>query len=129
MDAGSTDHISPVRGTAVTSATPPDRRQSPRLPVFGADDVNVWADGAGGHARRRARLVDLGVGGAFLELEKGYPIGTCLSVRFQLVTLGEVNCRAIVRRDIDGTGVGVEFLNLAAPEQKRLSALFAKAKD
>ena len=61
-------------------------------------------------------------------LDDGYPTGTRLSVRFQLVRLGEINCRAIVRRDIEGKGIGIEFLDLEAPERERLSALFAKAK-
>ncbi len=104
-----------------------DRRKSPRIQVFGADDVDVWVDGVKGQERRSGRLVDLGAGGASLELDDDYPTGTCLSMRFQLVRLGEINCRAIVRRDIEGT-VGVEFLDLDAPEQERLSALFAKAK-
>ena len=114
--------------TAATPDKPSDRRQSPRMQVFGADDVDVWVDGAECQERRRGRLVDLGAGGASLELDVGYPAGTCLSVRFQLVRLGEINCRAIVRRDIEGKGVGVEFLDLETPEQERLSALFAKAK-
>ena len=117
---------------AKATAAPPDntsdRRQSPRVRVYGADDVDVWVDGAEDQERRSGRLVDLSAGGASLELDDGYPTGTCLSVRFQLVRLGEISCRAIVRRDIEGKGVGIEFLDLEAPEQERLSALFAKAK-
>ena len=108
-----------AKATAAPPDTPSDRRQSPRVRVFGADDVDVWVDGAEDQERRSGRLVDLSAGGASLALDHGYPTGTCLSVRFQLVRLGEISCRAIVRRDIEGKGVGIEFLDLEAPEQEQ----------
>ena len=115
-----------AEGAVAPPNTPSDRRQSPRLEVFGADDVDVWVDGAEGQERRTGRLVDLAAGGACLALDDEYAAGTCLSVRFQLVRLGEINCRAIVRRDIEGNGVGVEFLDLEAPERERLAELFTR---
>ena len=128
LEAPEQERLSALFTKAAPPDRPSDRRQSPRMQVFDADDVDVWVDGAEDQERQSGRLVDLGAGGASLELDDGYPTGTRLSVRFQLVRLGEINCRAIVRRDIEGKGIGIEFLDLEAPERERLSALFAKAK-
>ena len=98
------------------------RRQSPRIQV----DADVRVEGAGVQRRIGGRLLNLGAGGAFVELDDGYPVGTCLRVRFKLAMLGEISCRVIVRHNIEGKGVGVEFLDLEGTEQERLLALIAE---
>ncbi len=104
--------------------TPSDRRQLPRVRV--SFDVDVRVEHAG-HARTvGGRVVVLGAGGAFLELDAVYPIGSLMRVRFELPTLGEIGCRAIVRNAIEDTGVGVEFLDLEGVEHRRIVAFVTK---
>ena len=67
--------------------TQSDRRRFPRAEV--SFHVDVWVDGAG--SRVSGRLVVLGGGGAFLELEDRYPISSSLRLRFALATLGDSN--------------------------------------
>ncbi len=87
--------------------TPSDRRQLPRVRV--SFDVDVRVEHAG-HARTvGGRVVVLGAGGAFLELDAAYPIGSFMHVRFELPTLGEISCRAIVRNDSENTGSASSF--------------------
>ena len=100
--------------------TPSQRRQSPRAQV--SAPVVLWVDTTGRPRRSSGHLVDLGAGGAFLELDGSYPVGTCLRLRFRLDLLGEINCRAVIRH-CDGTGAGVKFLDLEDPEEARLLAL------
>ena len=49
-----------------------------------------------------------------------------MHVRFELPTLGDISCRAIVRRAIEGTGVGVEFLDIDGVEHRRIVAFVTK---
>ena len=90
-------------------------------------DVDVRVEHAGRHARTvGGRLVVLGAGGAFLELDEAFPIGSFMHVRFELSTLGEIGCRAIVRNAIEDTGVGVEFLDIEGVQHRRIVAFVAK---
>ena len=93
-----------------------DRRRFPRVEV--SFHVDVWVDGA--EARVNGRLVVLGGGGAFLELDDRYPISSSLRLRFALATLGEIGCRAMVRYVIEGKGVAVEFLDMDPGERDRI---------
>ncbi len=105
--------------------TPSDRRQHPRVQV--SFDVDVRVEHAGRQARTvGGRLVVLGAGGAFLELHDAYTIGSLMHVRFELATLGEISCRAIVRNAIEDTAVGVEFLNIEGVEHRRIVAFVTK---
>ena len=108
------------------TATPSfGRRKFPRVQV--SFDVDVRVEHAGRHARTvGGRLVVLGAGGAFLELDEAFPIGSFMHVRFELSTLGEIGCRAIVRNAIEDTGVGVEFLDIEGVQHRRIVAFVAK---
>ena len=81
---------------------------------------------AGRQVRTAGRLVVLSAGGAFLELDEGYPVGRPLRLRFELAALGKVGCRAILRRYHHGTGVGVEFLEVDPADQARITAFVKK---
>ncbi len=101
------------------------RRRFPRVQV--SFDVDVRVEPAGRQARAvGGRLVVLGAGGAFLELDAAYPIGSLMHARFELPTLGEIGCRAIVRDAIEDTGVGVEFLDIDGVEHRRIVAFVTK---
>ena len=103
--------------------TPADQRRYPRTQV--SFDIDVWVDDAGSQTRTSGRLVVLSAGGAFLELDDGYPVGKPLRLRFELATLGWIGCRAIVRRHLEGSGVGVEFLDID-PANRTLIAAFVR---
>ncbi len=49
-----------------------------------------------------------------------------MHVRFELPTLGEISCQAIVRNVNEGTEVGVEFLDIEGVEQHRIVAFVTK---
>ena len=100
--------------------TPTDQRRYPRTQV--SFDIAVWVDGAGSQVQTRGRLVVLSAGGAFLELDDEYPVGKPLRLQFYLATLGKVGCRAILRRYLQGTGVGVEFLDVDPADRAHITA-------
>ncbi len=100
------------------------RRAFPRVRV--SFDVDVRVEHAGKARTVAGRVVVLGAGGAFLELDAVYPIGSFMHVRFELPTLGEIACRAIVRNAIEDTGVGVEFLDIEGVEHRRIVAFVTK---
>ena len=100
--------------------TSSDRRRYPRTQV--SFDIDVWVDDAGSQTRTSGRLVVLSAGGAFLELDVGYPVGKPLRLRFELATLGRIGCRTIVRRHLEGSGVGVEFLDIDRADRALIAA-------
>ena len=104
--------------------TASDRRQYPRTQV--SFDIDVWVDDAQSQGRTGGRLVVLSAGGAFLELDDGYPVGRHLRLRFELATLSKIGCQAIVRRHLDGRGAGVEFLDIDPTDRTRITAFVKK---
>ena len=101
------------------------RRRFPRVRL--SFDVDVRVEPVGKPARTvGGRLVVLGAGGALLELDDAFLIGSLMHVRFELPTLGEIGCPAIVRNAIEGSGVGVEFLDIAGVEHRRIVAFVTK---
>ena len=64
------------------------RRRFPRVQV--SFDVDVRVEHAGRKPRTVVgRLVVLGAGGAFLELDDAFPLGMLMHVRFELPTFGD----------------------------------------
>jgi len=108
----------------LTNTPSVNRRNFPRVQV--SFDVHVRVEHAGQARTVGGRLVVLGAGGAFLELDDAYPIGSLMHARFELPALGEIGCQAIVRNAIVGTGVGVEFLNIEGVEHRRIVAFVTK---
>ena len=101
-----------------TPSHPP--RRYPRASVSLATEV--WVDHTGVTRRVDGRFVVLGAGGAFLEVDETYPIGSRLYLPFRLAPIGEIACRAIVRDALARKGVGVDFLDLEPPDRARLGA-------
>ena len=102
----------------------PDRRLHPRARVgFHAD---VWLDRGDETTHIDGRLAVVGAGGALLELGENYAVGSVLTLRFTIAELGEITCRAIVRRSLEGKGVAVEFLDLEPYDQELIKALVEK---
>ena len=93
-----------------------DKRRDPRAGVsFPVDVLNFSA-----RTRDEGRFVDVGAGGACLELSGSYEIGSPLRLVFNLPsTPGEIACTGIVRDACPG--VRVEFLRLEPEDQHRIS--------
>ena len=109
----------------MTQPTPtPHQRRYPRAHVN--LDADVWVNRGGEAILRFGRLVILGAGGAFLELDESYAIGSLLRIRFTTAELGEIACQVIVRSSLEGKGVGTEFLDMDPPDQERIKAFVAK---
>ena len=98
--------------------TTPDADHSRGEPGKVSFETKVWVDRAATSVD--GRFVVLSPGGAFLELGEPYPLGTMMRVRFTLAPIGEIDCRAIVRKSLGTQGVGVEFLNLDPHDQERI---------
>ena len=95
--------------------------------TFPRTEVNFPVDVGGAEAHASGRLVSLGGGGAFLELDDRYPIFSTLRLRFSLATLGEISCQAIVRYTVEGKGAAVEFLDIEPGDQERIMAFVEEA--
>ncbi len=102
----------------------PIRRRHRRVRVD--FDAEVWVNRGDEAIHIRGRLVDLGTGGAFLELGKSYAIGSRLRLRFAIAELGEITCLVIVRSNLEGKGVGTEFLEMNPPDQEQIEAFIEK---
>ena len=69
----------------------------------------------------------LGGGGALVESDTNYPIGSLLLFRFRLPDEPkEISCQGVVCNAVDGRGVGVEFLGISAQDRERLTTFVAR---
>ncbi len=90
---------------------------------FAAD---VWVNYGDETIHVHGRLVVLGAGGAFLELYESYAIGRVLRVRFSVAELGEIACQVIVQNNLEGKGVGTEFLGMDLHDHARIKRFVEK---
>jgi len=103
-----------------------ESRRFPRAKVSFDTDVSVERGGVATHAA--GRFVVLSGGGAFLEIGHRYPVGSLLTVRFTLPANEDtITCRAIVRNEIEGSGVGIEFIDIAPLDRERVQAFVRQA--
>ncbi len=109
-------HRSDVSSDGPAVQTTPDADHSSGEPGKVSFETKVWVDRAATSVD--GRFVVLSAGEAFLELGEPYPLGTMMRVRFTLAPIGEIDCRAIVRKSLGTQGVGVEFLNLDPHDQE-----------
>ena len=111
----------------MTDTPASSRRRFPRVQV--SLNVDVRVESAGQKPRTIVgRLVVLGAGGAFLELDDVFPLGLFMHVRFELPGVGEISCRAMVRYGYEEIGVGVEFLDIGSADRNHIVAFVAKHK-
>ena len=95
-------------------------RRHPRSSVSFLVDVMSYS--AGLTTQDEGRLVVLGSGGALLELNASYTVGSMLRLGFKLPSATEeISCKAIVRSRLEAQGVGVEFLHLDPRDRERIS--------
>ena len=98
-----------------------DRRRFPRARL--SFKTEVWVETPSGPTHLEGLFIVLGEGGAFLELKESFSTGHLLNLTFTLPQTGDtISCRAIVRRAVEGEGVGVEFLDISPQERERVSA-------
>ena len=63
----------------------------------------------------------LGGGGAFVSTEISYPVGCLLLFRFRLPgDEAETWCQGVVCNEVEGQGVGVEFLGISPVDRYRI---------
>jgi PilZ domain len=72
-----------------------------------------------------SRVSSLSLGGLFIESSSPAPAGETLQVQFDIPS-GAVRGQAVVRRSIEGKGMGCEFTELPAGSRAGLSALLQK---
>ncbi len=98
-----------------------DQRRFPRARL--SFKTEVWVETPSGPTHLEGRFIVLGEGGAFLELDESFSTGHLLNLTFTLPQTGDtIGCRVIVRSAVEGTGVGVEFLDISPQERERVSA-------
>lgn len=98
------------------AATPGERR-FPRVGLAAdtAIPIEVWS---GQQTALTGKVTVLGAGGAFVELSNQVPIGRYIELRFKVPGIpNEIECGGLVRDQIPGRGVGVEFTGLAYSER------------
>ncbi len=101
-----------------------EKRISPRVSLH----TEIWLGQDGIFTKTRRTLRDLSEGGAFIETAEGFPIGSVLSLRFDLPGVRDLISCAVSVRNVrsDGTGLGVQFLDLS-PDDRRLVTAFVSA--
>jgi uncharacterized protein (TIGR02266 family) len=83
--------------------------------------TDIWIGIDGIFTRTWGELRDLSEGGAFVETDQRFAIGSLLNLRFQLPGTGLfVAGTVIVRRHQDQGGIGVEFLDLPPDDRARV---------
>jgi len=93
----------------------PDQRRYPRVKPP-KTVVVAWQAGT----RRGVSFVDnLGVGGLFVRTKERVPLRCLVQVLLDL-PVGQVRCRAIVRRVREGQGMAVQFIAMDPTDRARL---------
>ncbi len=85
-------------------------------------EAEVWSRRGNFAVQRTGRCAVLGVGGAFVEVRDGWPVGSRLSLRLRFPDFSDVICQGIVRNGRDREGVGVEFVDLSPKDRDRISS-------
>ena len=103
---------------------PPSRRRYPRTEVHIMTDISITS--AAPPTKDRGLFAVLGEGGALIESDTNYPIGSLLLLRFRLpADPEEFCCQGVVCNEVDGRGSGVEFLGLNPHDRNRLTTFVA----
>ena len=103
----------------------PKARKYPRVGL-GGDNViwsEVWQGQIGLSTPVAGVVTVLGAGGAFLEVSESFDVGSHVGLRFNLPgTTDEIVCGGVVKDNVPGRGIGVEFTQLAPIDRERLRA-------
>jgi hypothetical protein len=96
----------------------PSRRFKSRIETLGG----VWVYWRCGGGDDTSRVLNLGVGGLFIETRKPTVVGTKARLEF-LVQEGQIRADAVVRHVQAGHGLGLKFTALSDGDRPRLAAL------
>ena len=103
---------------------PPSRRRYPRAEVHIITDISITS--AAPPTKGRGLFAVLGGGGALIDSDINYPIGSLLLLHFRLPDdPKEFCCQGVVCNEVDGRGAGVEFLGLNPHDRDRLTTFVA----
>ena len=99
-----------------------EKRKYPRTYL----QTEIWLGQDGIFTRTPVMLRDLSEGGAFVETEQRFPIGSILNLRFKLPAASHlISCTVSVRNLRGGAGLGVEFLDIS-PEDRQQVRFFVE---
>lgn len=100
-----------------------EKRKYPRCSL----NTEIWIGQDGIFTRMNERLDNLSVGGAFVESQQVYSVGSVLSLRFKLPASSNfITSLAIVRNVQPSRGFGLEFLDISAENRSQIEAYIEK---
>ena len=103
---------------------PPDKRRYARTEVEIITDISIL--NASVPTKDQGSFLVLGGGGALVSAESVYPIGCLLLFRFRLPEDSEeICCQGVVCNEIEGRGMGVEFLGIRPQDRDRIQTFVA----
>jgi PilZ domain-containing protein len=85
----------------------------------------MWVAWEGSGQRLVSRVFDLSLGGVFIPTPKPPPVGTSIKLVFEM-SGRDIRARAIVRRTVSGSGMGVEFVAMGYQERGILLRLLKR---
>ena len=93
---------------------------------YSRTEVEIITDISVPHAvqptKDQGSFLVLGGGGALVNADLDYPIGCLLLFRFRLPDdPEEICCQGVVCNEVDGCGVGVEFLGIRPQDRDRIT--------
>ncbi|HTZ76067.1 MAG TPA: PilZ domain-containing protein [Candidatus Aquilonibacter sp.] len=100
-------------------------RRYPRIETPQGLWVAWQREGIAGTEQTVSRVRDLNVGGLYILTNQPLPAGEKLSFLFS-VAEGEIRGSAVVRNQIAGNGMGVEFEEMGSESSVRLEALVVR---
>ena len=100
---------------------PPSRRSASRIKT--SDDVWVYWQCNG--REETSRVLDLSVGGLFVETVRAHLIGSKVQIDF-LVREGQIRAEAVVRRLEPGRGLGLKFTTMNDKDRPHMASLITR---
>ena len=102
-----------------------EKRRHPRVSF----DTEAGMGQDGIFVRVTSSFGNLSASGAFLPIRELYSIGSVMHLKFRLPdALGFIMSTVVVRNNIAGHGVGMEFLDLSSQTQDRIQSFVAGAR-
>jgi hypothetical protein len=99
----------------------PSRRRNSRVET----PQGIWAFWQSGRVTDTSRVLDLSVGGLYIETLKACPVDATVELHF-LVEDGEVRASAAVRHLNQGKGLGLQFKSVRGEDQARFSTMIKR---
>ena len=91
-----------------------ERRRFKRVTYFTEAEYGSYEVKYGG------KISDLSTGGAYIDTISPLPEKSIINVKFKLPSGKELVLKAIVKNEMPGMGMGIEFINLNENDQKEL---------